>query len=219
MGSQSGRGKDRGRFLAHLFHKLEAGLLVVVPLGITLFVLRFLFNLADGVLAPAIRQAERFLFGREYYLPGVGVAVGVLVIYLCGLLATNVLGRRLLHRWDALLHRIPLVKSIYSPAKQVLDIFSHQERRASFRQAVYLDFPEKGSYSLAYLTNQVIGPSGKRYCVCFMPAVPNPTSGYVVILEESRVYPADLSIEEAMKAVMSAGMVAPEVLRAEKLRE
>lgn len=218
MKDEPGKEKVRGRFLTHLFHKLEAGLLVIVPLGITLFVLRFLFNLADGILAPLIRQGERFLFGREYYLPGLGVAVGIVVIYLSGLLATNILGRRLLHRWDAFLHRIPLVKSIYSPAKQVLDIFSRQERRDAFRQAVYLDYPEKGTYSLAYITNQIVAPSGKRYCVCFMPAVPNPTSGYVLILEEGRVYPADLTIEEAMKAVMSAGMVAPDVLRAEKLQ-
>lgn len=219
MRHEPGEKVHRGRFLSHLLRKMEAGLLVVIPLGITLFVLRFLFNLADGVLAPAVRQFERWLFGREYYLPGLGVAAGFLVIYLSGLLATNVLGRRLLHRWELFLHRIPLVKSIYSPAKQVLEIFSRKDRRDAFREAVYLDFPEKNSYSFAYLTNRIVSASGKRYCVCFVPAVPNPTSGYVVILEESRVYPADLTIEEAMKAIMSGGMVAPDVLRAEKLRE
>lgn len=219
MKDEPEKGAHRGRFLGHLLRKMEAGLLVVIPLGITLFVLRFLFNLADGLLAPAVRQAERLFFGREYYIPGLGMITGLLVIYFSGILVTNVLGRRLFHWWERFLGRIPVVKSIYSPAKQVLEIFSHKERRASFRQAVYLDFPEKSSFSFAYLTNRVVSPSGKRYCVCFVPAVPNPTSGYVVILEESRVYPADLTVEEAMKAIMSGGMVAPEVLRAEKFRE
>ncbi len=119
--------------------------------------------------------------------------------------------------WDTLLTRIPLVKSIYTSAKQFMEVFS-RKGRSSFRRAVYVDFPKEGSYSLAFITNDVMTTSGKRYHTCFIPTSPNPTSGYVLILHESQVYPAAFSVEEAMKIIMSGGMVAPEFIRAEKLQ-
>jgi uncharacterized membrane protein len=208
----------RRSLAAHLRAKMGAGLLVVVPFGITLFVLRFLFNFADGILAPYIRGAERLLFGRVYYLPGLGLVVGLLTIYGTGLLATNVFGRRLVERWDRFLARIPLVKSIYSAARQVVEVFSRKKSHASFRQAVFVDFPRPGAFSLAYVTNEVVTPSGRRYLTCFVPTIPNPTTGFALLVEESRVYPAGMTVEEAMKIIMSCGMVVPESLRAEKLQ-
>lgn len=206
------------RLLVHLRHKMGAGLLVAIPFGITLFVLRFLFNFADGLLAPVIRQAERLLFGREFYLPGMGMITGFLTVYLAGLLATNVFGRRLVHRWDLFLSRIPLVKTIYVSAKQIVAVFSEKKERPSFRRAVFVDFPREGSLSLAWVTNEMIAASGKRYLTCFVPTIPNPTTGFILLVEESRAYPARMSIEEAMKVIMSCGLVTPETLQAEKLQ-
>lgn len=204
--------------LGHLRHTMGAGLLVVVPFGITLFVLRFLFNFADGILASYIRGGQNLFFGREYYLPGLGMIVGLLATYGAGLLATNVFGRRLLAQWDRFLGRIPVVKSVYFSARQVVEVFSHKGREPSFRQAVFVDFPRPGAFTLAYVTNEVVTASGKRYLSCFVPTIPNPTTGFVLVVEESRVYPAQMTIEEAMKVVMSCGMVAPEILQAEKLQ-
>jgi uncharacterized membrane protein len=210
------RGPGRG-FLVHLKHKLGAGLLVLIPVGITIFILRFLFNLADGVLGPYIRAIATWFFGTGAYIPGLGMIAGLLVVYLTGLLATNVLGKRMVFFWDDLLSRIPFVKTIYLSSKQFMEVFS-KKGRGSFRRAVYVDFPKEGSYSIAFITNEVPTRSGKTYYTCFIPTSPNPTSGYVLILEEHQVYPASFSVEEAMKIIMSGGMVAPEMIKAEKLQ-
>lgn len=216
--------KPRGTFAAgghlllrHLKKKLGAGLLVIIPIGITIFILRFLFNLADGVLAPYIRQTFAFLFGEGRYIPGLGMIAGGLVVYLTGLVASNVFGSRLFGVWDRLLSRIPLIKSIYTSSKQVLQVFSSGNRQA-FRQAVYVEFPKEGCFSIAFVTNSVQAVSGKRYNTLFIPTSPNPTSGYVLILEEDKVFPTAFGVEEAMKIIISGGMVTPEMIHAERLQ-
>ncbi len=194
-----------------------AGLLVVIPLGITIFILRFLFNLADGFLRPYIEKAVIFFRGEGVYIPGLGMAAGLLILYLAGIFATNLLGSRLVHYGESLFARIPLVKSIYTSSKQLMHVFTAGGKN-SFRKAVYVEFPKEGSYSIAFITNSVPSESGKEYYTVFIPTSPNPTSGYVLILESHNVYPTNLSVEEALRVVMSGGMVAPEIIRTEKLQ-
>jgi uncharacterized membrane protein len=205
------------RLRRHLQKKMAAGLLVAIPLGVTLVTLRFLFNLADGVLAPVMRGMVSFLFGKGFYIPGLGIISALVVVYLLGILATNVFGRQIVQYWDRLLSRIPLVNTIYVSSKQLMDVFRNRSR-SSFRSAVYVDFPKQGSYALAFITNETLDSSGKRHYTCFVPSSPNPTSGYVLLLREDEVYPTSLSVEEAMKVIMSGGMVLPEVIHREKLR-
>jgi len=201
----------------HLKNKLMAGLLVIIPIGITLFILRFLFDLGDGVLAPWLRRAATYLFGREVYIPGLGMAAGLVILYLTGLLVSNVLGKSIMNTLDGLSLRIPVVKSVYSFSKQVMQFFSRGGQEA-FRRAVYVEFPLEGSYSIAFVTNTVYAESGKKYYTCFIPTSPNPTSGYVLILDEDHVFPASFGVEEAMKIIMSGGMVSPDKIHAEKLQ-
>ena len=211
-------GFNPGWFLLnHLRRKLAAGLLVVIPVGLTLFILRFLFNLADGVLAPYITRAVDLLVGEGHYIPGLGMIASLIVLYLSGVIASNVLGGRLVGFGDSIMSRIPLVKSIYSSSKQFIQVFS-RTGKDSFRRAVYVEFPMEGSFSIAFVTNSVTSDSGKIYYTVFVPTSPNPTSGYVLLLEEHRVYPTTFNVEEAMKIVMSGGMVAPDVIKAEKLQ-
>jgi len=205
------------RLVNHLKKKFITGLLVVIPVGITIFILRFLFSLADGVLAPSIKKGVGFFFGEGRYIPGAGMIAGILAVYLAGVVATNVLGRRMVDFWDRLLSRIPLVKSIYTSSKQITSVFS-KGGKGSFRQAVYVEFPRAGCFSIAFITNSVKAASGKPYFTVFIPTSPNPTSGYVLILEESQVYPAAFGVEEAMKIIMSGGMVTPEIFHAGKLQ-
>lgn len=205
------------RLLRHLEKKLAAGLLVAVPLGITVVTLRFLFHLADGVLAPVMRRVAASFFGAGFYIPGLGMISALIVVYVFGILATNVFGRPILNYWDRLLTRIPLVKTIYVSSKQLMDVLRNRGR-SSFRRAVYVDFPKQGSYAVAFITNETMAASGKRYYTCFVPSSPNPTSGYVLVLGEDQVYPTSLSVEDAVKVVMSGGMVVPEVIHAEKLQ-
>lgn len=201
----------------HLKNKLIAGLLVIIPFGITLFILKFLFGLADGVLAPMIRQGLTRLFGGDFYLPGFGVITGLAVLYLTGVLVSNVFGKSILAGLDSLSMRIPVVRSVYVFSKQLIQFFSRGGQE-SFRRAVYVEFPKEGSYSIAFVTNTVMSTSGRKYYTCFIPTSPNPTSGYVLILEEDRVFPTAFGVEEAMKIIMSGGMVAPDKIRAERLQ-
>ena len=205
------------RVLGHFRKTLAAGLLVVIPLGLTIFILQFLFNLADGMLAPYIRRTFSFFLGEGRYIPGMGMIAGFVVVYLAGLVASNVFGSRLLGLWDRLLSRIPLVKSIYTSSKQVIQVFS-TGARGSFRKSVYVEFPKEGCFSIAFITNTVSTASGKRYHTLFIPTSPNPTSGYVLFLREDKVFPTAFGVEEAMKIIVSGGMVAPEVIRAEHLQ-
>lgn len=204
-----------GIVLNHLRNKMGAGLLVVVPLGITLFILRFLFNLADGFFAPYVRQAERWIFGRAIYAPGLGLIVGTVAIYLAGVVATHVLGGRLVRWWDDFLHRIPLVKAIYNSAKQIIRALSGRGR-LSFQRTALVDFPVDGTYALAFVTNEVSAQDGKRYFTCYVPKS-NPTSGFLIVLPESRVYPLDIPVEDAMKIVLSGGIVLPANFSASRL--
>lgn len=205
------------RLVLHLKRTLVAGLLVVIPLGLTLFILRFLFEMADGILAPFIsRGLDHFLSSRSY-LPGLGMIAGLIVIYVTGLIAGNFFGRKLVGIWETLLSKIPLVKSIYISSKQLTQVLS-QGGKNSFRKAVYVEFPLEGSYSLGFVTNTVPAASGKTYHTVFVPTSPNPTSGYVLFLEDHRIYPASFNVEEGMKIIMSGGMVSPDMIRAERLQ-
>jgi len=203
--------------LGHFKRCMVTGLLLVIPLGITIFILRFLFNLADGVLAPAIQKTVALIFGKERYIPGLGMIAGIIVIYVAGLVASNVFGRRLVDYWDKVLSRIPFVKSIYTSSKQIINVFS-TGKKGSFRKSVYVEFPKEGCFSIGFITNTTNTVSGKRYHTIFVPTSPNPTSGYVLLLEDNKVFPTAFGVEEAMKIIMSGGMVAPEVIKAEKLQ-
>ncbi|PLY12335.1 MAG: hypothetical protein C0624_00975 [Desulfuromonas sp.] len=198
----------------HLKNKLMAGLLVIIPIGITLFILRFMFDMADGVLAPWLRQGASRVLGEEIYVPGLGMVTGLMVLYLTGLLVSNVFGKAIMTGLDSLSLRIPVVKSVYSFSKQVMQIFSRSGQE-SFRRAVYIEFPLAGTFSIAFVTNTVYAESGKKYYTCFIPTSPNPTGGYVLILPEERVFSTTFGVEEAMKIIMSGGVVAPDKIRAD----
>ncbi len=201
----------------HLKLKLVAGLLVVIPLGITIFILRFLFNLADGFLGPHIDRGIEFFRGEGIYIPGLGMFAGLVILYITGVFASNLFGSRMVHYGESLFARIPLVKSIYTSTKQLMHVFTAGGKN-SYRKAVYVEFPKEGSYSIAFVTSTVSHESGKEYCTVFVPTSPNPTSGYVLLLETRNLYPTNLSVEDALKIVMSGGMVAPPVISTEKLR-
>ena len=215
MAEQEPAGVGRA-IIRHLKKRLMTGLLIVIPVGITIFILKFLFNLADGVLGPSIAKIVTLFHAEADYIPGLGMIAGLVIIYLAGLLAGNLLGRRMVAWWEEALSRIPLVKSIYASSKQVTNVFSAEGKEE--RRAVWIEFPCAGSYAIAFQTGVVPAVSGKRYASVFVPTAPNPTSGYVLYLEEEKVYPASFGVEEAMKIVVSGGMVTPELIRAAKLQ-
>ena len=193
------------KFIRHLKGKFITGLFVVVPLGITLFILKFLFNFADGIFGSYLDSIfSAFIVHREYHIPGLGMLTGAIVIYISGILATNVMGTRILRWWDELLSRIPLVKSIYNSSKQLTQVF--KEGKTSYRRAVFVEWPRVGVRAVGFVTAEVVR-DGEKLVVVYVPTMPNPTSGFALFFRESDVHECGMTVEEAVKFVVSGGAV------------
>lgn len=192
------------KVLDHLRGKFAAGLFVVIPLGITIFILKFLFNFADGILGTYLDDLFTAISHRETHFPGLGMLTGAVVIYLSGLLATNVLGTQFLKWGDHILSRIPLVKSIYTSSKQLTQVF--KEGKTSYRRAVFVEWPRKGVRAVGFVTAEVMRGE-ENLVVVYVPTMPNPTSGFALFFREAEVTDCGMSVEEAVKFVVSGGMV------------
>jgi uncharacterized membrane protein len=195
------------KIFSHLRGKFATGLVVVIPIGITIFILKFLFSFADGILGTYLDALFTAISHREIHFPGLGMLTGALVIYLCGLLTTNVFGTQILKWGDTLLSHIPLVKSIYTSSKQLTKVF--KEGKTSYRRAVFVEWPRKGVRAVGFVTAEAVR-GGEKLVVVYVPTMPNPTSGFALFFHEDEVYESGMSVEEAVKFVVSGGMVVNE---------
>jgi uncharacterized membrane protein len=199
------------KILKHLRTKSFAGILVILPLGITFLVLKFVFNSLDSILGPLIPEINVSLFHRIYHLPGVGLISFFFLLYLTGLITTNVLGRKLISWGDRLFATIPVVKNIYTSSKQLTDAFS-ATRKGSFRQAVFVEFPQEGNYVLGFVTNELTNFESQTKVTVFIPTAFVPPQGFLLFLPKEKTLPSQLTVEEAIKAIMSVGIVTPHTL-------
>ncbi len=198
---------------------LVAGLLVWLPLAITIWVLSWLLGAMDGVFAGILSatQAVTPLEAQENierlrHIPGLGVLSLVAGLLLTGVFVANIFGQWWLKQWDRLLSNIPIVKSIYTSVKQVSDTLFSTNGNA-FREAVLVQYPRAGSWTIAFVTGKPGGEvaahlDGEHVSV-YVPTTPNPTSGFFLIMPRSDVRPLDMSVDEALKYVISMGVVAP----------
>lgn len=199
------------KILRHLRAKVFAGILVVLPLGITFLVLKFVFDALDSILGPLIPNINVFLFHHAFHLPYLGLFSFLVLLYLVGLITTNVLGRTLIGWGDRLFTAIPVVKNIYTSSKQLTDAFS-ATRRGSFRQAVFVEFPQEGNYVLGFITNELKDLGSQMKVTVFVPTAFVPPQGFLLFLPKEKTLPSQLTIEEAIKAIMSVGIVTPQTL-------
>ncbi|MCA3239586.1 MAG: DUF502 domain-containing protein [Curvibacter sp.] len=190
---------------------LFAGLLVLVPLIITLWVLDWVITTLDETLRilPMEWQPDRLL---GLHIPGLGVVFALAVVLLIGALASNIIGNRLVDWWHALLHRIPVVRSIYSGVKQVSDtLFS--EKGNAFRQAVLVQWPREGMWTIGFVTGtpggDLVNHLRGDYLSVYVPTTPNPTGGYFVMLRRSDCIVLAMSVDEALTYVISMGVIVP----------
>jgi len=183
---------------------LAAGLLIILPLGVTVLVLLALFRFLDSLLAPV------FKYMLQRSVPGLGLVAGILVILLTGALASNVLGRRVVGLFDRAMMRIPIARTIYSATRQLADSVFMQNRSA-LKRAILVEWPREGLYSVGFVTGDapVEGPSGERILNVFMMHTPNPTTGILCLVPESETIPLEISVEAALKLVVSGGIVTP----------
>ena len=188
-----------------------AGLLVWIPLGVTIFILRVLIGLMDRslLLVPGKYRPEELL---GFAIPGLGIILTLLVVLVTGLLAANFVGRSMVGFWESLLQRIPVVRSVYSASKNFAEIvFSDSDQ--SFKKVLLIEYPRKGIYSLAFQTatnlGEVQGRTGEPVVCTFVPTTPNPTSGFIIIVPKRDVIELDMEIDEALKMIISLGVVIP----------
>jgi uncharacterized membrane protein len=190
---------------------LVAGILVWAPLAVTFLLLRVAVNLMDKTLRiiPLQYRPEEVL---GFHIPGLGIILTFFVLLLTGMLAANFVGRYVVGGWESLLDRIPVVRSIYSAAKNFAEIvFSDSEH--SFKRVLLIEYPRPGLYSLAFQTSselgEVQGRTGEEVICCFVPTTPNPTSGYVIVVPKKDVVVLDMEVDEALKMIISLGVVVP----------
>ena len=183
------------------------GLLIWIPLAITIWVLQLIVTTMDDVL-PA--QFQVVLFGRR--VPGLGVLLTLVIVLGTGVLASNILGQRLVLLWEMLLGRIPVVKTIYSSVKQVSDTLFSPGGQA-FRKALLVQYPHPGAWTIAFLPGAPGGDAANHlsddYVSVYVPTTPNPTSGFFLMFPRADVVELDMSVDEALKYVISMGVVAP----------
>ena len=200
---------------------LIAGLLVWLPLAITIWVLNSVLGLLDGVFAWLLSGSQAVLPNAAHSplemlkrVPGLGVIVMVLALLVTGMFATNIVGQWWLAQGSRMLSRIPIVKSIYSSVKQVSDTLFSSSGNA-FREAVMVQYPRAGSWTIAFVTGRPGGEAAEHlhgdYLSLYVPTTPNPTSGFFLMVPRADVIALTMSVDEALKYIISMGVVAPPI--------
>jgi len=210
----------RKRLLNNIRHRLLAGILLFLPFGVTLLVMRWLFSWLETSIRP---MAKGFLSGidriaffdavPETYVNIAVVLASILILlfllYLVGSLGQFLIGRRVISIGESVLMQIPLVRTIYTASKQVIQAFSQDQ--SAFKSVVMLEFPRPGFLTLGFLTGHIQDRQGNRYCKVFVPTTPNPTSGYFEIVPVEEVRETSMTVEDAFKILISGGIVSSDI--------
>ncbi|MDH3778149.1 MAG: DUF502 domain-containing protein, partial [Gammaproteobacteria bacterium] len=198
-------------FMKRLRRYLVAGLLIWAPLAVTFLLLRFAVTVMDKTLAiiPQQYRPDELL---GFHIPGLGVILTFVVLFITGMLAANFVGRYVVGGWESLLDRIPIVRTIYGGAKNFAEIV-FSDSNDSFKNVLLIEYPRKGLYSLAFQTSselgEVQGRTGEDVVCCFVPTTPNPTSGFVIMVPRKDIRVLDMEVDEALKMIISLGVVVP----------
>lgn len=187
----------------HLKKKFITGLLVLIPLIVTGYIVYLVVSFIEGFIGPALRNIFFQVFQREVYITGMACIIFVVMTYLTGLLVSNYFGKTLFSRGERLVKRIPIVKSIYGSVKDMIEAFS-SEKIKSFKEVVLIEFPFQGRLAIGLVTNRV-EIDGLKHCAVFVPTTPNPTSGYIIIAKEEDLLFLDMTTDEALKYIISLG--------------
>jgi uncharacterized membrane protein len=196
-----------------LFRKyLIAGLIVWLPVGATLLVIKLVVDMLDQILLilPAHYQPDALL---GFHIPGLGVLLSVVVVLVTGMVVANLFGRQLVAAWEALLARIPLVRTIYSSVKQLTEsVFT--AKGTSFRKVLLIQFPGPGMWTLAFYTGELSGEVSERLAQelinVYVPTVPIPTTGYFIMMSRADIIELDMSVDDALKMMLTLGVIIPE---------
>lgn len=207
---------ESGKIAKALKKYLITGVLVWLPIAVTIWAMTYIISAADRLISllPESWQPQHFW---GFSIPGLGIVAATVVLFVTGVFAANVLGRRILGAWDSLLGRIPVVKSIYSSVKKVSESLLSDSSR-SFKTPVLVPFPQPGIWTIAFVSGHIPDklkgslPQDDDYISVYVPTTPNPTGGYYIMVKKSDVRELDMSVDQALKYVISLGMVMPDDL-------
>jgi len=207
---------ESGKTAKALKKYLITGVLVWLPIAVTIWAMTYIISAADRLISllPESWQPQHFW---GFNIPGLGIVAATVVLFVTGVFAANVLGRRILGAWDSLLGRIPVVKSIYSSVKKVSESLLSDSSR-SFKTPVLVPFPQPGIWTIAFVSGHIPDklkgslPQDDDYISVYVPTTPNPTGGYYIMVKKSDVRELDMSVDQALKYVISLGMVMPDDL-------
>ena len=206
------RHKLRRGAISRVRRYLMAGLLVWLPIGATVLIFTLLLDLMDRLLLllPEPYRPETLL---GFNIPGVGAILAFLVLLITGVVAANLLGRTLVNMYERILNKIPLVRSIYGGVKYFAEVI-FSDSGSSFKKVLLIEYPREGLYSLAFQTSdnapEVQARTGESIVTVFLPTTPNPTSGFMLFVPRSHVTELHMSVEEAVKTIISLGVIVPD---------
>lgn len=194
---------------------LITGILVWLPITVTIWIISYIINATDRLITfiPQQWQPVNYI---GYNIPGLGFLIAIVILFITGIFAANMIGRKILEGWDSLLGRIPVVKSIYSSVKKVSESLLSDNSR-SFKTPVLVPFPQPNIWTIAFVSGRLPHSIERTlpqddYTPVYVPTTPNPTGGYYIMVKNSDIRPLDMSVDEALKYVISLGMVMPDEL-------
>ncbi|OGC75962.1 MAG: hypothetical protein A2145_00435 [candidate division Zixibacteria bacterium RBG_16_40_9] len=201
-------GNFKERFFKTIRRQFLSGVLVIVPIILTYIVLRFLFSSVDNLLSPVVTE----IIGKE--IPGLGILATIVIIFIAGILTTYLGRSRLFNIWELFFIKTPLVRTIYSASKQLMEGIALPDKKA-FQQVVLVQYPRAGVYDLGFVSNKIEQDflSDKEELVAvFIPSTPTPFTGFVLLFPKKEIIPLDLTIEEGIKFFVSGGIASPKKL-------
>jgi uncharacterized membrane protein len=186
-------------------NKFITGILTLLPIYITYLLLRFIIGIAPDI--PYLRTIT--FFSNNEILANIIEFIGALVvIFIIGIVVSNVIGKRLFTFFESIMEKVPLISTIYTSSRQIMQTLT-MPSKGSFKQVVLIEYPRKGLWTLAFVTAYSKSESGEQYVHIFLPTTPNPTSGFMLFVKEKDIRQSGLSVEEGLKTLISGGMVAP----------
>jgi uncharacterized membrane protein len=198
-----GKKTSKGGWARKIRAQFVAGLIVVVPVAASILILIWVFNGIDHILQPIIRQ----IAGHD--IRGVGFGVAVVLIYLIGVITRNFIGRRLMKFSNSVMMRVPVFRVLYDGIRQIMQTVAAPDK-AGFMQVVLVEFPRKEMWTVGFVTKEIITESGEKYFNVLIPTSPTPWSGFFQVVKEKDVVRTDISVEDAVKMIVSGGMTTPE---------
>ena len=188
--------------IQNLKSKIFAGIAALFPIYLTYIVLKFLFVTLEKISAPMLKKIE-------FEIPGLGILLTLILIYLLGLVVTNFLGRKIFNLGERILTKVPIVNTIYTTLKQITDTFT-KGTAETFEGAIYIQYPREGLWTMAFISGESTSEDGVPYYHLFVPTTPNPTSGFFLMIPQADTIPTGMSVEEGLKTIISGGMLAPD---------